>query len=207
MAFIIGITGGIGTGKSTVLRMLADLGARTLSADDVAREVLAVGQPAYCEVVERFGTEVIAQGGEIDRPALAGVIFADAEARRDLDAITHPRIIARIEQAIMAFRDNPPSGDAVLAVEIPLLIECGMESMVDEVMLVAAEQETQVHRLTSRSGISRDEAVRRIHSQMPISRKVGRADRVVWNDSDMQSLRESVEAAWREIRLLLHEQL
>jgi dephospho-CoA kinase len=178
-----------------------------LSADDVARDVLAVGEPAYREVVERFGGGVLGPDAQIDRPALARIIFADAEARRDLDSITHPRIIARIDEAIKAFRADHSAADAVLAVEVPLLIECGMEPMVDEVMLVAAEQETQVHRLTSRTKISRDEALRRIGSQMPISRKISHADRVIWNDSDIRSLRESVEAAWSEIRLLLREQL
>ncbi|MCE5314591.1 MAG: dephospho-CoA kinase [Armatimonadota bacterium] len=202
---IIGITGGIGTGKSTVLKILAELGARTLSADDIAREVLAKGEPAYREVLAHFGSAVLAAGGQIDRQVLAGIIFADPEARHDLDTITHPRIIAKINRAIRAFRDEPGSESSVLVVEIPLLMECGMESIVDEVIVVAAEQETQIRRLTSRGGISRDEALRRIGSQMSMTDKVRRADRVIRNDSDMQSLRESVEAVWREILLLLHE--
>ncbi|MEN6358378.1 MAG: dephospho-CoA kinase [Armatimonadota bacterium] len=204
MAYVIGITGGIGTGKSTVLGMLAELGARVLSADDVARQVLDVGEPAYLEVRKRFGEGVMLPDGRINRPALAQLIFADSKARADLDAITHPRIIDKIGLAIKTFRDNP-ADDKVLAVEIPLLMECHMESMVDEVILVAAEQETQVSRLTSRSGISRDDALRRIGSQMPMEFKVRRADRVIWNDSDLGSLRASVEGVWREILLLLHE--
>jgi dephospho-CoA kinase len=203
-AYVIGITGGIGTGKSTVLGILAELGAHVLSADDVAREVLAVGEPAYDEVRVRFDEDVILPDGRIDRPALARIIFADSEARSDLDAITHPRIIEKIGSAIKSFRDDHTAGE-VLAVEIPLLMECNMESMVDEVILVAAEQETQIHRLTNRSGISRGEALRRIGSQMPMERKVLRADRLIWNESDVGALRKSVERVWREILLLLHE--
>ncbi len=199
MALVLGITGGIATGKSTVLRMLAELGAFTLSADEVARDVLAKGTDAYREVVERFGPGILAADGEVDRPALARIIFSDPVARADLNAITHPRIIQAILDHIARFRATPPSPDAVLAVEIPLLIECGMQDTVDEVVLVAAEQETQIGRLTRRSGISPDEAIRRISAQMPLSDKAKSSDRVIWNDGDMDDLRASVEALWREV--------
>lgn len=187
-----------------MLKILAGLGASVLSADDIAHDVLAVGEPAYNEVRRRFGEGVILPGGGIDRTALAHIVFSDSKARADLDAITHPRIIAKIDMAIKAFRDGH-AGNEVLAVEIPLLMECNMESMVDEVILVAAEQETQIRRLTNRSFMSRDEALRRIGSQMPMERKVSRADRVIWNESDMSALQESVEGVWREILLLLQE--
>ncbi|MCE5199679.1 MAG: dephospho-CoA kinase [Armatimonadota bacterium] len=201
MPHIIGVTGSIGTGKSTVLRMLERLGARTLSADDISREVMAVGTPAYCEVVERFGETILSADGSIDRPELAEVIFADDQARRDLEEITHPRIIGQIKDEIEKFRKSSPSSQAVLAVEIPLLIECGLEGIVDEVLLVAAEQQTQVDRLTSRSGISRDEALRRIGAQMPISEKIAHADRVIWNDGSLETLEQSVRLVWQEILL------
>ena len=202
MAFVLGVTGGVGTGKSAVLRMLAGLGARTLSADDLAREVLARDTPAFREVVSRFGKAILAPGGDIDRAALASIVFSDADARRDLERITHPPIIARIQSAIDEFRADPPASDAVFALEIPLIFECGLEDMVDQVLVVAAEQETQANRLTSRSGARRGDALSRIHAQMPLSRKVERADRVIWNDGDLESLARSVKAVWQEIRLL-----
>lgn len=202
MAFVLGITGGIGTGKSTVLKMFAELGAETLSADDIARDVLAKDTPAYREVVERFGGGVIGPDGQIDRAALARLIFADSEARAALDSITHPRIISEVQARIDTFRRDHKSDRAVFVVEIPLLIECGLEEIVDQVLLVATEQESQVSRLTIRSKISREEALRRIRSQMPIERKIERADRVVWNDNTIESLRESVSSIWDEICLL-----
>lgn len=202
MALVIGVTGGIATGKSTVLKMLSDLGALTLSADVIAREVLAKDTPAYRQVVERFGSEVLRPDGEVDRPALAAVIFSDPVAREDLNAITHPHIIRGVQEHIDDFRLSPPSPDAVLAIEIPLLIECGLESMVDQVMLVAAEQDTQVGRLTSRGRISPQEALRRIQTQMPVSQKVERADMVVWNEGDLDELEGSVRGLWEEIKSL-----
>jgi len=201
---VLGITGGIATGKSTALMIFAELGAQVLSADDIARKVLALGEPAFYEVVARFGKEMLTSDGQLDRPAIAKKIFADPQARRDLDAITHPRIISKIDEEIKAFHSNP-TAEGVLAVEIPLLIECSMEDMVDEVILIAAEQQTQVHRLTSRSGLSRDEALQAIAAQMSIDHKIQHADRVIWNDSDMEFLRSSIEKVWREILLLLKE--
>jgi len=200
VALVLGITGGIATGKTTVMKMLGELGAVTLSADDIAREVLAKCNPAYHEVVERFGPGILKPDGDINRELLARIIFDDPCAREALNKITHPRIIQRMQEHIDRFRSAPPKPDAVLAVEIPLLMECGLENMVDEVVVVAAEQDTQVGRLTSRSGISREEAVRRINAQMPIGEKVRRAKRVIWNDGSLRDLAESVERLWREIQ-------
>ena len=202
LAFVLGITGGIGTGKSTVLRMFGELGAQTLSADDIAREVLKKGSAACLEVVERFGGRVIGADGEVDRAALAGVIFSDADARKDLDAITHPRIIAQTRARIDSFRGANHGAGKVLAVEVPLLMECGLEGIVDKVLVVAAEQGAQVSRLTSRSGISEGEALSRIASQMPIEQKVARADRVIWNDGSLEELGLAVKRIWEEIFLL-----
>ena len=202
MAFVLGVTGGVGTGKSTVLLMLAELGARTLSADDLAREALARDTPAYMNVVSRFGAAILTPERDIDRPALASIVFSDANARRDLESITHPSIIARIQSAIDEFRANPPASNALLAIEIPLIFECGLEGMVDQVLVVAAEQETQVSRLTSRSGAIHGDVLSRIHAQMPLARKIERADRVLWNDGDLESLARLVKALWQEIRLL-----
>lgn len=201
MPRVLGITGGIGTGKSTVLDMFGELGADTLSADVIAREILAKDAPAYRRVVERFGEEVVASDGEIDRPELARIIFNDPQARQDLNDITHPAIIAVTQERIDRFRQSSPAPDAVLAVEIPLLIECGLEGIVDEVILVAAEQETQLCRLTKRSGISREEAQHRIAAQMPVEQKVLHADRVIWNEDNLESLRAAVKRIWDEIHL------
>ena len=202
MPKVIGITGGIATGKSTVLRMFAELGAEVLSADDLAREVLAKGSDGYSETVERFGAGIVEADGEIDRCLLASIIFSDAEARRDLNDITHPRIIAAMNERIERFRAHPGAPDSVLAVEIPLLIECGLEATVDKVLVVAGEPATQVSRLTTRSDVSVAEANRRIAAQMQIERKIERADWVVYNDGSVESLESFVRAVWDEIHLL-----
>jgi dephospho-CoA kinase len=201
MPRVIGITGGIATGKSSVLAMLAELGAEVLSADEVAREVLAKGSEAYLEAIERFGESILKSNGEIDRAALGAIIFSDAQARSDLNDITHPPIIVRIRERIERFRANPPAAGSVLAVEIPLLVECGLEETVDAVLVVAAEHETQVSRLTRRRGVSVTEANRRIAAQMPIERKIECADWVIYNDGSLESLESSVRAVWGEIRL------
>mgnify|MGYP005843339469 FL=1 len=202
MALVIGVTGGIATGKSTVLGMLGDLGAETVSADDIAREVLAKGTPAYQEAIDRFGQEITAPTRDIDRAKLASVVFGDAAARQALNDITHPRIIARMQQIIDEFRSAASGPGAVLALEIPLLIECSLERMVDRLLVVAAEQETQVSRLTTSSEISREQALQRIGAQMPLELKIECADRVIWNDGTREELARSVQRVWEEFRLL-----
>jgi len=199
MPRVIGITGGIATGKSTVLRMFGELGAETLSADDLARQALAKGTEAYRETVERFGDGILTPDGEIDRSALGAIVFADESARQDLNAITHPRVISAIQRRIDEFRTNPPSPNAVLAIEIPLLVECGLEAIVDEVVVVSAEPATQVSRLTTRSRMSAEEARRRLAAQMPIERKIQHADRVIRNEGTLEELREAVRAAWEDV--------
>ena len=200
MAIVLGVTGGISTGKSTVVGLLRELGADVLSADEIAREVVARDGPAYSELVDRFGPGILEPSGEIDRKALGEIIFADADARQTLNDITHPRIIEIMRERIDRFRARPPDPDALLAVEIPLLVECGLEDMVDQVLLVAAEQEVQVGRLTTRSGVSREEALRRAASQMPISEKLLYADHVIWNSGSLEDLEQKVRSFWEEIR-------
>lgn len=201
MVRVLGVTGGIGTGKSTVTRMFADLGAETISADQIARKIIEKDNPAYAEVVGAFGEEILDRNGNIDRARLASIVFSDPDKRKILEKITHPRIIGEMQEKAQSFRADPPAPDAVLVLEIPLLIECGLEGMVDEVLLIAAEQETQLSRLTSSRTMSREEALARIAAQMPLSQKLDRADRVIWNDSSFEQLKRDVEEVWAEIRL------
>lgn len=202
MAYVLGITGGIGTGKSTALKIFGSLGAKTLSADDIAREMLSKGTSAYRDVLEHFGKEILREDGEIDRAKLGSIVFRDPEARAMLNDITHPRIVSQIEEKIREFRKDHQERGAVLAVEIPLLVECGLNTIVDEVLLIAAEQGTQLSRLTSRSGLSSEEALLRINAQMPMSEKTHHADRVIWNDGPIECLQRAVRGVWDEIRLL-----
>jgi dephospho-CoA kinase len=201
MALVLGVTGGIGTGKSTVLSILAKLGAATMSADEIAREVLAKDTSGYHETIQHFGRSILAENGEIDRAALGAIVFADSDARAALNSITHPRIIELMYDRIADYRRAHLSPSDLLAVEIPLLIECGLEGLVDQVLLVAAEQETRVGRLTSSKGIARGEAESRIASQLPIREKLSHAHWVIWNDGSLHDLEEQVASIWQSIRL------
>ncbi len=202
MPKVIGVTGGIATGKSTVVKILRSLGAKTLSADEIAREVLAIGTPGYYEVVSEFGKEILKVDGEIDRRKLAEIVFSDSERRKRLEEITHPQIIGAIRRQIDEFRNYYIDTDDVLVVEIPLLFEVGLTDIVDLIIVVAAEQETQVNRLTSMIGVSYDEARRRIDAQLPLDAKISGADVVIWNDDSPEKLEREVKRLVGELHLL-----
>lgn len=195
MGIVLGITGGIATGKTTVTDMFRELGAETISADEVAREVLAPGAPIIDELVERFGLSIVKSDGSIDRRALAEIVFSNPENLTALNNITHPPVIAIIEERINEFRSRAGKRD-ILAVEVPLLIECNLMGLVDKVIVVAAEQETQLIRLTTR-GLTYEEAGRRVAAQLPISEKLQFADEVVRTDTSLEDTRRQVERVWK----------
>ena len=195
---VIGVTGGIATGKSAVARMFADLGAELISADDIAREVLAHGSPVLACVIERFGKDLLLPNGDLDRSRLAAIIFSDPHARDDLNAITHPAIIAGMREGIERFRHSHDAGRRILIAEIPLLFECQLQTVVDKVVVVAAEQRTQESRLMNRNRLNREQALARISSQMPLREKIALADWVVWTDGDLPETERQVRQIWAE---------
>ena len=193
---VIGVTGGIGTGKSTVTRILGELGAVTFSADDAARETLRPGSEALAEVAAAFGPELIEPDGSLNRARLAGIVFADPAARQTLEKITHPRILALLRRRIdETLRVRP--ADTIIAVEVPLLFEAGMEDWFDHVVVVTASEDTQIIRARKRSQLSEEEARARIRAQMPLAEKAARATHVIENDGVTEELREAVERFWR----------
>lgn len=196
----IGITGGLATGKSSVASLFREWGAVVISADEIAREVLAPGTPALQEVMERFGPEMLRPDGTLDRARLGALIFADLGARRALEAITHPRILALMKERIQSAVDEH-GRNTIIAVEVPLLYEAGMESWFDAVLVVASSEQTQIARLRARDGLSEAEARQRIASQMPLAEKIARADYVIWNEGDPKQLAEEVKAVWRKLTL------
>jgi len=198
---VIGLTGGIACGKSTVASILRELGARVVDADEVARELLAPGSPVLARVAERFGGEVLREDGSLDRQRLAGIVFRDRQALADLNAITHPSIIAAIRRRIQEAREE---GVRVLVIEAPLLLEAGMESMVDEVWVVTCTREQQIERLCRRTGLSPREAEARMGAQMPLEEKVRRADRVIPNRGSLAQLRAQVERHWQDLASRTH---
>ena len=191
---VIALTGGIATGKSTVAGLLVEHGALLVDADRVAREVVLPGEAALAEITARFGGSVLSGDGALDRAALAGVIFADAQARRDLEAITHPRILARIAAQISTGLD----GDAPLVVvDIPLFYESHHEAEFDHVLLVYADQVTQLRRLQSRDGLDTAAAQQRLDAQLPIDSKRGLATWVIDNSGERAATRGQVDRWWK----------
>ena len=193
---LIGLTGGIATGKSQVAAMLAERGATVIDADALAREVVRPGEPALAGVVARFGAGVLGRDGTLDRARLGAIIFADLGARRDLESITHPRIATLMQRRIA---EASAQGAPVVVLDIPLLLERGLEGTVDGVLLVHAPPETQVARLATRDHLIKSEARQRLDAQLPIDEKRTRATWIIDNSDDLESTRRQVEAWWREV--------
>jgi dephospho-CoA kinase len=190
---VLGLTGGIGSGKSMVAQMFAELGAVVIDADQLAREVVEPGQPALQEIASTFGPDVLLPDGRVDRPKLASIIFSDPAERAKLDAITHPRIHERMEAQIKARR----SGPGVLIVDIPLLYENERTNMVETVIVVWVDAQTQLQRTRQRDGISAEAARQRITAQMPLDAKRARADHVIDNRGSRDETQRQVEAIYR----------
>ncbi len=186
----VGLTGGIGSGKSTVARLLAEHGALVIDADHIAREVVEPGQPALTEIAERFGPDVITTDGSLDRAALAAIVFADAVALADLNAITHPRIAARTAQLIDAAPD-----DAVVVYDMPLLVENDLAEGWDHVIVVEADREVRVRRLIER-GLDEADIEARMSRQASDEQRRAVADVVIDNSGDLDSLRAQVDHTW-----------
>ena len=189
---VLGLTGGIGSGKSMVAQMFARLGAVVIDADQLAREVVEPGQPALDEIAATFGRDVLLPDGRLDRAKLAGIIFADPVERAKLDAITHPRIRSRMNELIKARR----SGPGVLILDIPLLYENNRVNLVERVIVVWVDPQTQLRRIRQRDGLSADAAGQRIAAQMPLEAKRARADHVIDNSGTREDTRRQVEAIY-----------
>ena len=190
---LIGLTGGIATGKSTVARMLADHGATVVDADELAREAVRPGEPAFALVVERFGPDVVQADGALDRARLGEIVFADAAARRDLERITHTRVIELMQERIAAALAG---GAPLVVVDIPLLFESAREGLFEGVLLVYAPPEVQIGRLRERNGLDEESARRRLAAQLPIDGKRDRATWIIDNAGDLDATRHAVDAWW-----------
>ena len=190
---LIGVTGGIATGKSTVDRLLAAHGASVIDADELAREAVRPGEPALDEVAARFGREVLLPDGNLDRGRLGEVVFADPEARRDLERITHPRINELIGERIATALAGPAP---LVAVDIPLLFESAREAMFEGVLLVYAPPEVQVRRLRERNGLDEAAALQRLAAQLPIDEKRDRATWIIDNSDGLDATSRAVDLWW-----------
>ncbi len=198
--FVIGLTGGIGTGKSTVSGLLKELGAEVIEADKVAHEAYEPGTPGWQEVVEAFGDSVLDADGRIDRKALGGIVFGDEEARKRLNAIIHPIVRRLLEERITGLER---SGAQVAVVEVPLLIEAIKQQsqwtkMLDEIWVVTAPAEQVIARVRARSGLDESAIRARISSQATEQERNEYADAIIDNRDSHEALRREVTNLWRE---------
>jgi dephospho-CoA kinase len=192
---LVGLTGGIGSGKSTVARMLADRGAVVLDADVLAREAVEPGTPGFGAVLSRFGDAMRSADGSLDRARLAEVVFADDEARHDLEAIVHPQVRLRIAEAVAAHADS----DAVVVVDSPLLIETGGRGSFAVVLVVTAPDEARIARLAAR-GVGESDARARMAAQMPQEETASHADVLLDNGGSESELEAQVDRLWADLR-------
>ncbi|MBN1573459.1 MAG: dephospho-CoA kinase [Deltaproteobacteria bacterium] len=198
---IAGLTGGIASGKSSAGKILAELGAKIVDSDVLARVVVEPGRPALAKIVERFGDGVIAEDGTLDREKLRDIVFKDGKALNDLNAIIHPEVFREIQREIADYRNSTPKVPLVL--DIPLLYEAGAEAIVDVVVVVYVDRETQIKRLMARDGFSRSDAENRIDKQMDLEEKKRRAEFVVDNTGSLDDLRRETENVFKELMELM----
>lgn len=192
---VVGLTGGIGSGKTTVGRLLAERGAVVIESDHVAREVVEPGRPALAAIAERFGRDLIGSDGRLDRAALAAIAFADDGSRRDLERITHPAIRDETLRRLDAVRSADPS--ALVVLDIPLLAEVGRDRYpLDAVLVVDAPVEVAVRRVVGSRGYDEEEARARVAAQASADERRAIADLVIDNSGDLAHLRSEVERAW-----------
>lgn len=193
---VVGLTGNIGSGKSTVARLLAARGIPVIDADLLAREATAPGSPALAAIVARWGPGMRAPDGSLDRAALRHIVFASAAERAALDAIVHPEVESRRNALLAAARAR---GDRVQVCDIPLLFEAGLAGRMDVILLVDAPRELRLERLVRDRGLDRAEALAMIASQLPAEEKRARSDYVIDNDGTLEVLRTRVDDTWRAI--------
>src|SRR3954469_26025620 len=195
---LIGLTGGIASGKSTIASRLASHGAVVVDADRIAREVVEPGTPALAAIARRFGEGVIAPDGSLDRPALGAIVFGDPEALQALNGITHPAVLAESTSRFAAAAAADP--DAIVVYDVPLLVESANEYPFDHVVVAHADAATRIHRLVTLRGMDAAEAERRIRSQASDDERLAVADSVIDTGGTLAHTLEQVDALWQELR-------
>jgi dephospho-CoA kinase len=195
---IAGLTGGIASGKSTIAGFFRDAGARIFDADQIAREVVRRGTPAFDDIVSHFGEAIVQPDGEIDRKRLGDIVFNDSRRKIQLEAIVHPAVLARQAEWVDQIAANTP--DAVVILDVPLLLEVGMEKDLDAVIVVYVPESVQLIRLMRRDGIDRQAARARIRSQMPIEEKRQRATIVIDNSGTLADSQSRTRVVLNRLR-------
>ncbi len=194
--FVAGLTGGIGSGKSTFALLLAERGAQIIDADELGREELQPGKPAWQSVVDQFGREVLAEGAlDIDRAKLASIVFGDGDKLAALNAIVHPRIFARIAESL----ERLQASDAIVIIDAALIVEAGLVRDLDALIVVAAPEVARLERLHRTRGMTPDEARARMRRQAPEAELLARADIVVANAGSLDDLQREADRVWAEL--------
>ena len=192
--YLVAVTGGIGSGKSTVAARLAHHGAQVIDLDEVAREIVQPGEPALEEIAARFGQDVVQADGTLDRAELARRAFADDASRRDLDRITHPRVASRIAERLTVLAAEAHTDPArIVVVDHPLLIETGQAGRFDAVVAVLADEALRIERLVARRGLDIDDVRARMRQQVDDDARRATADHLVTNEGDLDTLNAEVD--------------
>lgn len=187
---VIGLTGGIACGKSTVAAILRKLGVKLIDADEIAHRIYLPGTPSYTEIVREFGPDILDADGPINRKRLGEIVFQSQTARSKLEGITHPVIVQEINDLINAAKfENCP----LLVVEVPLLFEAGLDGQFDYIWVVSAHPDIQLKRLIKRNHLTLEEAAARLSAQLPLSDKEGKADVIIYNNSEINHLEDEIK--------------
>ena len=197
MGKVFGLTGSIASGKSTVSNFLKECNIPIVDADIIAKEVVEIGQPAYKKIIEAFGPEIVLQNGEINRPLLGSIIFNDKEKRLQLNGIVHPEVRRVMLEQTNTYLAN---GESLVIMDIPLLYESNLVHFVEKVIVVTVNEETQLSRLMNRNHLTREEAISRISSQIPVKEKEARADFVIDNNGNLDETKKQVMDLLKKIK-------
>jgi len=194
---VIGLTGSIASGKSVVASMLENLGAKVIDADDIARKVVEPNEPAWREIVYAFGEDILNPDNSINRKGLGEIIFNDNEKRKILNDITHPKIIQKVRERVETYKNENVE---VVIIEAALIVEKGgLKDLIEKLIVVTSDKESQIERLIKRNSLSKEEALSRINSQMPTSEKTLHVDYIIDNSGAIDKTQNQVNNIWLEI--------
>lgn len=194
MTLVIGLTGGIASGKSTVANMLIDKGITVIDADIIAKQAVERGMPAYRQIIDEFGEDILLENGDIDRRRLGALVFTNEQKRLALNSIVHPAVR---EEMLKRRDESIANQETFVVLDIPLLFESKLESLVDKIIVVSVTKELQLERLIKRNQLTEEEALSRIRSQMPLEEKVSRADNVIDNSGTLEETKQRLEEILR----------
>jgi dephospho-CoA kinase len=199
MSLIVGLTGGIVSGKSTVAKMFKDLDAKIIDADKLGHSVILPHKTAWRKIVKLFGENILKEKLEIDRRKLGQLVFNNQKLLKKLNEITHPEISKIIKSNIQKFINNPNQSKKILIIEAALIYEAKIDGLMDRIILVYIDEEEQIKRLMKRDGFSREDALKRIKSQMPIKEKIKKANYVINNNDTLDKTKEQVKIIWQQL--------